>query len=113
VLGEEAEAGGRAENEAGGNAETGGKAESGGKAETGSCRFFENRGCEYWPCHRLERINCLFCFCPLYTLDCGGNWKLTDGGIKDCSDCLIPHGEGGYDYVIARLSGRKTGSVLG
>lgn len=37
--------------------------------------------------------------------DCGGNWTLTDSGVKDCSSCTLPHGEGGYDYVIARLSG--------
>lgn len=25
--------------------------------------------------------------------------------IKDCSNCIIPHSEGGYDYVIKRLKG--------
>ena len=23
--------------------------------------------------------------------------------IKDCSDCLIPHREKGYDYIIKKL----------
>ncbi len=74
-------------------------------------RFFENKECEYYPCHKAEQINCLFCFCPLYGLDdCGGNYKITKGKdgrwIKDCSDCQLPHNpETGYDYVIDRLFG--------
>ncbi len=71
-------------------------------------KFFENKNCEYYPCHKAERINCLFCFCPLYGFrDCGGSYTLIkgrdDGEIKDCSACLLPHLEGGYDYVIKRL----------
>lgn len=32
-----------------------------------SHRFFENRECKYFPCHKgLEDFNCLFCYCPLY-----------------------------------------------
>lgn len=69
-----------------------------------SFKYFENRSCEYWPCHELERINCLFCFCPLYPADCGGNWTLTETGVKDCSACAVPHGAGGYEYVMKRLS---------
>ena len=42
--------------------------------------YFENRECEYYPCHGLDAVNCLFCFCPLYSIaDCGGNPKY----IKD------------------------------
>ena len=71
-------------------------------------RFFENKDCEYYPCHKAERINCLFCFCPLYDMsDCGGNFrvlKTENGDVKDCSACLIPHSEGGYDYVTSRLA---------
>ncbi|MBS6207644.1 MAG: hypothetical protein KH939_06270 [Firmicutes bacterium] len=33
---------------------------------------------------------------------CGGNFKYLDGGIKDCSDCLIPHSPKGYDYIISK-----------
>lgn len=67
-------------------------------------KFFENNKCEFYPCHKgLEKINCLFCFCPLYTFNnCGGNFKMING-IKDCSDCLIPHTEKGYDYIISKL----------
>lgn len=72
-------------------------------------RFFENKECEYYPCHKAERINCLFCFCPLYERDdCGGGYRLIEGEngekIKDCSGCLLPHDpDSGYDYVTERL----------
>lgn len=34
-----------------------------------SYRFFQNRACEFFPCHAVEdveKFNCLFCYCPLY-----------------------------------------------
>jgi Zn-finger protein len=65
-------------------------------------KFFENRKCEFYPCHAFNRINCLFCFCPLYPLDCGGGFTVTNG-IKDCSGCALPHLEGGYEFVVAKL----------
>lgn len=72
-----------------------------------SYKFFENKDCEFYPCHNLGTINCLFCFCPLYNSDCGGNYNTIrdkEGNlIKDCSNCLIPHGESGYDYIIKKL----------
>lgn len=73
-----------------------------------SYRFFANTACQYRPCHDigesdLEDFNCLFCYCPLYFLeDCGGNHK-DNNGIKDCSDCLIPHRPGGYDYINKKI----------
>ena len=41
--------------------------------------FFQNRDCEYFPCHQNANPNtfsCLFCYCPLYALGehCGGNF---------------------------------------
>ena len=72
-----------------------------------SYRYFKNTDCEYYPCHSSDELNCLFCFCPLYRIDCGGNFKMIEGKdgklIKDCSDCLIPHSEKGYDYIIKKL----------
>ncbi|MBQ2641243.1 MAG: cysteine-rich small domain-containing protein, partial [Lachnospiraceae bacterium] len=67
--------------------------------------FFQNRECEYFPCHRIadpDRFNCLFCYCPLYALgrDCGGNFRYTDKGIKDCTVCLIPHLRENYGRII-------------
>ena len=32
-----------------------------------SSRFFQNTGCEYFPCHQgadPATFNCLFCYCP-------------------------------------------------
>ena len=34
-----------------------------------SYRFFQNKSCEYFPCHEIKDsgdFNCLFCYCPLY-----------------------------------------------
>jgi Zn-finger protein len=27
-------------------------------------------------------------------------------GIKDCSNCIIPHGEEGYDYILEVVKNR-------
>ena len=70
--------------------------------------FFQNAECEYFPCHKVadtEDFNCLFCYCPLYTLeDCGGNCTLTENGIKDCSNCTLPHKAQNYGYVMDKLT---------
>ena len=73
-------------------------------------KYFSNRACQYFPCHKAENtddFNCLFCYCPLYALGsrCGGNFRYTDKGVKDCTECAIPHGEGGYEYVMAHIRG--------
>ena len=69
-------------------------------------RFFRNSECEYFPCHEVEndvKFNCLFCYCPLYFLeDCGGNKRIMNG-IKDCSACMIPHSENGYDHIVGKI----------
>lgn len=68
--------------------------------------YFCNKECEYFPCHKInsDYFNCLFCFCPLYFLDkCGGNYICTKNGIKDCSNCTIPHSKKGYEYVINKI----------
>ena len=70
-----------------------------------SYRFFENKDCKYFPCHKgLADFNCLFCYCPLYTLGskCGGNFRYLENGVKDCSDCLLPHGRGSYSYIKSK-----------
>lgn len=62
---------------------------------------FINKQCEYYPCHNSKNINCLFCFCPLYAYkNCGGQFLILKNGIKDCSSCLIPHSNQGYEYII-------------
>ena len=74
-----------------------------------SHRFFENRSCEYYPCHEnIENINCLFCYCPLYSLEhCPGKYEYIDlqgKKIKSCMDCTFPHQAENYDIVIKLLS---------
>jgi Zn-finger protein len=34
---------------------------------------------------------------------CGGNFVYTEEGIKNCSGCLLPHGENGYAYDSSKL----------
>lgn len=72
-------------------------------------KFFQHKDCEYFPCHKMknnEDFNCLFCYCPLYTLGskCGGNFTFTESGIKNCTNCLIPHSKKGYDYIMSKWS---------
>ena len=69
--------------------------------------FFQNRECEYFPCHRVEdpdRFNCLFCYCPLYALGkrCGGNFRYSEKGYKDCTHCAFPHMPENYEKVTGR-----------
>ena len=72
-------------------------------------KFFQNRECEFFPCHAgadPERFNCLFCYCPLYALGerCGGAFSYTESGIKDCSACRFPHVPENYDTICARFA---------
>ena len=82
-----------------------------------SSRYFCNKECEYYPCHNFHResfyqINCLFCMCPLFPYDCGGEYIILDNGNKDCSKCCIPHDvDDGYDYVINFLKNFKNGRL--
>ena len=71
-------------------------------------KFFQNRECEYFPCHegiKTEDFNCLFCYCPLYALgqNCSGNFHYLENGIKDCSKCLRPHCRESYDSIMCRM----------
>lgn len=79
-------------------------------------KYFTNRECEYFPCHKcddVDNFNCLFCFCPLYSLGdkCGGNFTYTKDGIKDCSSCLIPHRKENYDYIVNKLNENILGKI--
>ena len=71
-------------------------------------RFFQHRACEFFPCHEgveEEQFSCLFCYCPLYALgkSCGGAFRYTEDGVKDCSGCAFPHRRENYDRVIDRF----------
>ena len=70
--------------------------------------FFQNKQCEYFPCHKgvkAENFNCLFCYCPLYALgdQCGGCFTYTEGGIKDCSNCIKPHIRSNYQKILSKM----------
>lgn len=76
--------------------------------ETENFKFVQNRDCEYFPCHEVknpDEFNCLFCYCPLYALgrDCGGGFEYTEKGIKNCTNCLVPHKKENYDRIIEKL----------
>ena len=71
--------------------------------------FFQNKECEYFPCHEGAdpvTFSCLFCYCPLYALGdkCGGGFTYTENGIKDCSRCLMPHRAENYDKIMEKMS---------
>ncbi len=71
-----------------------------------SYKYIQNKKCKYFPCHKIDNIkdfNCLFCYCPLYYLEdfCKGNYTYTKDGIKDCSNCNIPHTN--YEYIINKI----------
>ena len=69
--------------------------------------FYNHKECEFFPCHKTDHpdeFNCLFCYCPLYALKdkCGGNFKYTEKGIKDCSNCMVPHKKDNYGYIMSK-----------
>ena len=72
-------------------------------------KFYSHKDCEFFPCHETndpDNFNCLFCYCPLYALgeNCGGNFKYTENGFKDCSRCMFPHVRENYEKIIDRYS---------
>lgn len=74
-----------------------------------SHKFFVNLKCKYFPCHpkpEQDNFNCLFCFCPLYSLgnDCGGIFTYdNEKKQKSCMDCHLPHKPEFYDVIINKL----------
>lgn len=74
-----------------------------------SYKYFENKNCQYYPCHEnMTQLNCLFCYCPLYTLkNCPGNYKyihIQKKVIKSCEECKFPHKPENYDVIMQILS---------
>lgn len=76
-----------------------------------SYKFFQNRECEYFPCHKTdtpETFNCLFCYCPLYRKEncIGTPCYILDGKgqrIRDCSYCMTVHRPEMYEKVLEEL----------
>ena len=74
-----------------------------------SSSFMQNVSCESFPCHKFDDIdnfNCLFCYCPLYAFGerCQGNYTYTEKGIKDCSNCTIPHERKNYETILEKIT---------
>jgi len=72
--------------------------------------FFQHKECEYFPCHPgadRETFSCIFCYCPLYALgdQCGGSFRYTKDGIKDCSNCLRPHRRENFEGICDGMKG--------
>jgi len=72
-------------------------------------KYFENRACKYYPCHNeMQHINCLFCYCPLYSMAaCPGEYRFIESNgkqIKECTDCTFPHEAENYEIIMAFLS---------
>ncbi|MCR4891979.1 MAG: cysteine-rich small domain-containing protein [Lachnospiraceae bacterium] len=73
-----------------------------------SYRFFENKDCQFFPCHEMEGdFNCLFCYCPLYFLsECPGTFEMKEKNgarIKVCKDCTFPHKPENFDAMMKVL----------
>jgi len=62
-------------------------------------KFFQNTDCKYYPCHKgLTSINCMFCYCPLFTTEqCQNKLQF------DCANCLFPHKRTNYKKVVDLL----------
>ena len=75
--------------------------------------YYLNRECEYFPCHELseDKFSCLFCYCPLYDMeDCGGEFVMTDKGVKNCRNCTFVHDRDNYPKVIKKLKEKMYGT---
>lgn len=73
-----------------------------------SYKFFTNKECKYYPCHKdINELNCLFCYCPLHAYEhCPGTptyIELDGKKVKDCSNCTFPHQAENYDIIIRLL----------
>ncbi len=72
-----------------------------------SYQYFENKDCKYYPCHPADHINCLFCYCPLYHMDCPGTYSYIEKDnkrIKVCTECTFPHIPEHYEVIVKILN---------
>ena len=54
----------------------------------------------------MDQLNCLFCYCPLYSGECPGEPEIRiikGNEVKDCTDCSFPHQPENYDDMIRCL----------
>ena len=65
-----------------------------------SYKYYQNKKCEWFPCHDTPvwKFNCLMCFCPFYnTKECVND--------NNCEECVYPHIKDNYDSIINTLKG--------
>lgn len=78
--------------------------------EESAC-YFSNKKCKYYPCHEgIEDFNCLFCYCPLYWLECPGNPEFFEKDelcLKNCMGCDFPHHPENYEKIMEVLKRPK------
>ncbi len=72
-------------------------------------KYVQNKECPFFPCHEMdkEKFNCLFCYCPLYTLGdkCGGDFYYLENGIKSCDKCTKTHHiDTAFDHVMSHIN---------
>lgn len=80
-----------------------------------SYKYFENRECKYFPCHKGydgNGLNCMFCYCPMYPYeDCPGKplFKKNSKGlrIKDCEGCGYPHKPENFERIMEFLKEKQ------
>lgn len=78
-----------------------------------SYKHFINTKCEFLPCHNLKDWHsCLFCYCPLFLLDCQGDFRTLPSGVKDCSACVVPHTEEGWEMIQKQLQAQVYGVTV-
>jgi group I intron endonuclease len=70
-----------------------------------SYKYYSNFYCYAYPCHKLDIINCITCYCPYY-----GRTKFCDS--KHCHTCTWPHKPDNYDDIIIVLEKINKGELL-
>ena len=81
------------------------------KPEECAYSFTQHRACEFFPCHKTshpEDFNCLFCYCPLYTLGskCGTHGAGQEKPIRKETAHAVSF------FVIHHYSSRSSWSPL-
>ena len=64
--------------------------------------FFQNRDCEYFPCHPgadPDTFSCIFCYCPLYALG------------ENCGAIILIRKTG--SRIVPNACGPTSGSAMG
>ena len=78
-----------------------------------SYKFYQNRDCQFFPCHTdidEDSFNCLFCYCPVYFVQCPGDFRRLEDGRKDCMGCTLNHEPRFWDMVQSMMKNPKADS---